>query len=103
MKRGIFNQYVEFVCEECGITKEELFTKSRKTKLAMSRYLLYSICYQRPMTIVQIVDLMSENGYDTSRTNIEYGIAKIKEMNDGDINRLISIAVNHISKEESLC
>jgi hypothetical protein len=24
-------------------------------------------------------------------------------MNDGDINRLISIAVNHISKEESLC
>jgi len=46
---------------------------------------------------------MSENDYDTSRTNIEYGIAKIKEMNDGDINSLISIAVNNISKEESLC
>jgi len=103
MKRGIFNQYVDFVCKECGITREELFTKSRKTKLAMSRYLLYSICYQRPMTIVQIVDLMHENNYEMSRTNVEYGISKIKEMNDGDVNDLISIAVNNISKEQSLC
>ena len=85
------------------LPSEELFTKSRKTKLAMSRYLLYSICYQRPMTIVQIADLISENEYNTSRTNIEYGIAKIKEMNDEDINSLISIAVNNIFFEESLC
>ena len=55
------------------------------------------------MTIVQIVDLMSENDYNTSRTNIEYGIAKIKEMNDEDINSLISIAVNNIFFEDSLC
>ena len=62
MKRGIFNRYVDYVCKEMNITREQLFAKNRSAKPSTARFLLYNICYQRPMTIVQIVDLMAENG-----------------------------------------
>tara|TARA_R100000742_G_scaffold3133_1_gene661 strand:- start:1719 stop:2024 length:306 start_codon:yes stop_codon:yes gene_type:complete len=99
MKRGIFNKYVDYVCQEMNITREQMFSKNRMAKISTARFLLYSICYQRPMTIVQIVDLMSENGYDIARTGVEYGIQKLQNTGDVDVDYFIDTAIKECSVE----
>jgi len=100
MKRGIFNRYVDYVCKEMGITREQMFTKNRSTKFSTSRFLLYTLCYERPMTIVQIVDLMAENGYNIARQGVEYGIQKLQETEDVDVDYFIDTAIRECSTEE---
>lgn len=99
MKRGIFNKYVDYVCQEMNITREQIFSKNRAAKISTARFLLYSICYQRPMTIVQIVDLMAENEYDIARTGVEYGIQKLENSGDVDVDYFIETAIRECSLE----
>lgn len=99
MKRGIFNKYVDYVCQEMNINREQIFSKNRAAKISTARFLLYSICYQRPMTIVQIVDLMAENGYDIARTGVEYGIQKLENSGDVDVDYFIETAIRECSLE----
>ncbi len=95
MKRGIFNRYVDYICSETGVSRDLLFKKDRSSKYSTARFLLYAVCYQRPMTIVQIVDLMSENGYSIARQGVEYGIEKIQASNDYDVKSFIKDAINN--------
>lgn len=95
MKRGIFNRYVDYICSETGVSRDLLFKKDRSSKYSTARFLLYAVCYQRPMTIVQIVDLMSENGYHIARQGVEYGIEKIQASNDYDVKSFIKDAINN--------
>ncbi len=95
MKRGIFNRYVDYICSETGVSRDLLFKKDRSSKYSTARFLLYAVCYQRPMTIVQIVDLMSENGYNIARQGVEYGIQKIEDSNDYDVKSFIKDAINN--------
>jgi hypothetical protein len=85
MKTAIFNKYVEHVCKGTGVSKKQLFKKNRSIKFSTARYLLYAMCYQRPMSILQIAELMADNGYRTARQNIEYGLDKIFKSEDVDI------------------
>ena len=78
MKRGIFNRYVDYVCQRNEHNKRATIQKNRTAEVSTARFLLYTICYQRPMTIVQIVDLMAENGYDIARSAVEYGCQNSK-------------------------
>ena len=95
MKRGIFNRYVDYICSETGVSRDLLFKKDRSSRYSTARFLLYAVCYQRPMTIVQIVDLMSENGYNIARQGVEYGIEKIQDSNDYDVKSFIKDAINN--------
>ncbi len=95
MKKGIFNRYVDYICSETGVSRDLLFKKDRSSKYSTARFLLYAVCYQRPMTIVQIVDLMSENGYSIARQGVEYGIQKIEDSNDYDVKSFIKDAINN--------
>ncbi len=95
MKRGIFNRYVDYICSETGVSRDLLFKKDRSSKYSTARFLLYAVCYQRTMTIVQIVDLMSENGYSIARQGVEYGIQKIEDSNDYDVKSFIKDAINN--------
>ena len=99
MKRGIFNRYVDYVCKEMNITREQLFAKNRSAKPSTARFLLYNICYQRPLTIVQIVDLIAENGFDIARSGVEYGIRKIEHSNDADVYSFIQKAIDECNVE----
>lgn len=86
MKVDIFNQYVERVTELFGIPKEKLFSKSKERELVDARYLLYYLCYKRPMNVSYIQRYMKESGYDIKHTTILYGIrtveTRVKEDND---------------------
>ena len=79
MKQGIFNAYVKLVSEGIGISRKELFSSSRNRELANARYMLYSLCYERPMTINQIVGLMDKEGYTISYEGVRNGIRIINK------------------------
>lgn len=100
MKRGIFNRYVDYICQEMNVSKKELFSKNRTSRVSTARFLLYSICYQRPMTIIQIVDLMGENGYEIARSAVEYGIKKYENTGDVDIDWFIDTAAKACDTED---
>tara|TARA_R110000737_G_scaffold44042_1_gene64459 strand:- start:471 stop:767 length:297 start_codon:yes stop_codon:yes gene_type:complete len=89
MKKKIFNLYVDYVCSSTGIKKSELFKKDKHPRISTARFLLYTISKRRPMTIAQIVYLMSEEGYKTSRSSVEYGIKSIEDSVDLDIKYIM--------------
>tara|TARA_R110002167_G_scaffold66350_2_gene187787 strand:+ start:2415 stop:2711 length:297 start_codon:yes stop_codon:yes gene_type:complete len=89
MKKAIFNLYVDYICSQTDIKRRELFRKDKHPRISTARFLLYTICKQRPMTVAQIIELMSDEGYKTSRSSVEYGIEKISNSNDIDINNVI--------------
>lgn len=79
MKVDIFNQYVERVCDLFGISRESLFSKTKQRQLVDARYLLYYLCFKRPMTISYIQKYMLDNNYDTQHTTIIYGISTVEK------------------------
>lgn len=86
MKSDIFNQYLDRVIELFRISKEDFFSKSKRRDLVDARYLLYYLCYKRPMSIAYIQKYMGESGYVIRHSSIIYGIGtvikKVKEDSD---------------------
>ena len=74
MKSEIFEQYVAHITDLFKIDSSELFTKCKIRKFSEARYLLYYLCYDRHMSLVQIKYLMAENGYDIDHSPIKSGI-----------------------------
>jgi chromosomal replication initiation ATPase DnaA len=79
MKQDVFNQYVDRIVDLFGITKEELFSKSKKREIVDARYLLYYLCFKRPMTIVYIQKYMKERGYDIQHSSVIHGINDVSD------------------------
>jgi len=98
MKKGIFNIYVKYVCGGLDVKKSDLFKKDTTRKISNARWILWVMCYQRPMSIMQIVDLMSDNGYVTSRQNVEN---KLTEQQDPDVFNFINKGIELYEHQES--
>lgn len=79
MKVDIFNQYVERVTELFGISKEKLFSKTKERELVDARYLLYYLCFKRPMSLSYIQKYMAESGYEIKHSTIIYGISTVEK------------------------
>lgn len=77
MKRDIFNDYVEQVTEVYGITKGELFKKTKVREIVDARYVLYYLCYNRPMRLKYIQKFMAEAGYDIGHSSLLHGIQAV--------------------------
>jgi chromosomal replication initiation ATPase DnaA len=77
MKQDVFNQYADKIVDIFDITKEDLFSKSKKREIVDARHLLYYLCYKRPMTISYIQKYMSANGYDIQHSSIIHGINSV--------------------------
>jgi chromosomal replication initiation ATPase DnaA len=74
MKEDVFNQFVERVLDLFGITREELFLKSKKRNLVDARQLVYYLCSKRPIQVMYIQKFMEDNGYSVSHSSIIHGI-----------------------------
>ena len=80
MKVDIFNQYVERICDLFGIQRDEIFSKSKRRQLVDARYLLYYLCFKRPMTVSYIQKFVLDSGYITQHTTIIYGISTVEKI-----------------------
>ena len=98
MKKRIFNLYVDSVCDSCGILKTDLFSKKKLHLYSNARFILYYICSQRPMKVIEIKDLCVANGYNLARQSIDYGIKKIKDSIDDPDNKDIRILIESCLK-----
>jgi chromosomal replication initiation ATPase DnaA len=84
MKRNIFNEYVEQVIELYGITKGELFQKSKVREIVDARHVLYYLCYNRPMKLKYIQKYMSEAGYNIGHSSVLHGIQAVTNLIQSD-------------------
>lgn len=91
MKSDIFYQYVERITELFRITKEELFSKSKRRDIVDARYLLYYLCYKRPMSLSYIQKYMLENDYQIGHSSVIYGVNTVieKVKNDSDYMQVV--------------
>jgi chromosomal replication initiation ATPase DnaA len=79
MKVDIFNQYVERVTELFGINKEKLFSKTKERECVDARYLLYYLCFKRPIALNYIQKYMADNGYEIKHSTLIYGISTVEK------------------------
>ncbi len=79
MKKKVFNYYADNIAELFGLNKKDIFTKTKSRDVVDARYMLYYLCYERPMDVTYIIKFMGDNGYDIARTNIHYGIKEMKK------------------------
>lgn len=91
MKSDIFSQYVDRIIHLFNISREELFSKSKRRDIVDARHLLYYLCYKRPMTLSYIQKFMRESGYPTQHSSVIHGInivtSRVKE--DGDYLQVV--------------
>lgn len=86
MKNDIFNQYVDRILELFEISREELFSKSKRRDIVDARYLLYYLCHKRPMTLSYIQKFMKANGYEIQHSSVIHGINTTLERVKNDID-----------------
>lgn len=79
MKESVFNSYTDVVVDLFSITKEDLFSKTKRRVIVDARHLLFYLCYKRPMPIRYIQDFMSNNGYEVGHSTIIYGVEQVGE------------------------
>ena len=84
MKEELFNQYTQKVMNTFGLSKEELFRKTKKRHIVDARQMLWYVCRQRPMRVVQIQEYMSNSGYNTAHSVILHGINVMSEKVEDD-------------------
>lgn len=84
MKHDVFNQYVERVADLFSISKDDIFSKSKKRELVDARHLLYYLCSKRPMQITYIQKYMNDAGYDIKHSSIIHGISAVETKIAGD-------------------
>lgn len=84
MKEELFNQYTQKVMSTFGLSKEELFRKTKKRHIVDARQMLWYVCNRRPMRVIQIREYMSNNGYSTAHSVILHGINVMSEKIEDD-------------------
>ena len=84
MKQELFNQYAEAIAENCGVDKEDIFSKTKKREVVDARQMLYYLCSKRPMRATFIQDCMADNGYYVGHSVVLHGIRSMKRKLDID-------------------
>lgn len=82
-----FKDYVSQVCKTHGISKEEMFSKTKERRIVDARQMLFYLCVKRKIRIKHIENFMEEMGLPTPHsTIIHHHTAMLKKMrSDGDI------------------
>ena len=91
MKKEVFNQYADKIAQMYGITKQQMFSKTRDRNAVDARHLLYYMCSTRPMQLIYIQKFLEEEGFITKHPPLIHGVkvvtARLKD--DPDYNRIV--------------
>jgi chromosomal replication initiation ATPase DnaA len=79
MKSEIFDRYTDLVCKRFDISREMLFSKTKKREIVDARQLLFFLCYNRPMSMAYIQKFMLKGGLNIAHTSIIKGIRNIED------------------------
>ena len=84
MKEDIFKQYLDAIAKVFRVPKEVIVSNSKDADAVEARQLLYYLCFQRQMRMVQIQRFMTKEGYDPGRPGILKGIRQATKKVDTD-------------------
>jgi chromosomal replication initiation ATPase DnaA len=99
MKQKIFKSYAASVCDTLNIKQRDLFSKKKVRPMVDGRFILYYLCFHRPMRIRDIQEYMADEGYSISHSAIIKGVSIITERMESDQDYLDLI--NKITNEHS--
>ena len=97
MKQDIFYRFVDQITHRFDITKEELYSKTKKQEVSDARHMLYFTAKKRGIPTPWIQKYMALNGYETSYNTIHAGIKKIEKLIKDDQD------YHHVADEISEC
>jgi chromosomal replication initiator protein len=100
MKQNIFNHYADRIAKLFNISKEDMFSKSKKSELVDARHLLYYMCYNRQMKITSIEDYMALGGYTIKHSSIIHGIKAVEDKIKEDKDYVV--AIKELDKSTSI-
>lgn len=100
MKADIFSQVVKKVAERYKVKESKIFEKSKEQDMVDARYMIYYICYNRPMMLKHIQEYMLERKFKVSHSVILYGISRAHKKVKEDVD--FKTAVEKISKSISI-
>ena len=75
MKQKIFKSYAASVCDTLNIKQRDLFSKKKVRPMVDGRFILYYLCFHRPMRIRDIQEYMADEGYSISHSAIIKGVS----------------------------
>ena len=70
------DERVSEVCDMCRVTENEMFSKTRETHIAESRFIFYALCKEDGCKPVDILRYMKTRGYNVTHGTIVYGQKK---------------------------
>lgn len=91
VKEQVFNNYIEHICREFGITEEQLFTRARKHELILPRQCLYYLCWFRPMQPTLILELLEQKGYKIYYPALRNGVDRVSRIIQEDADYRVII------------
>lgn len=90
--KAIYDEVVNSVCEQTGLTRETLFLPVKKRDIVRSRQVMYYVCWKLGIKKVEIQRLMLMlDGFSTPHTSITHGIEKIER--DSEESQALSTLV----------
>jgi chromosomal replication initiation ATPase DnaA len=92
MNKKLYNKLLGIFLEKYGITKEELYEKTKLQCVVETRYLFYYICVKRGVDVMSLVRLMKGDGFKMTYSNVLRGvkIAEQKIAEDPDYKQIIN-------------
>ena len=80
MNVELFRTYADNVQERFGLSKEQMFAKTRQQEYVDARQMLYLLCDRSGMRISYIERYMKEIGHDITHSTIIHGIRRAKRV-----------------------
>ncbi len=99
MKQYIFDQFVNNIINHTGLTREQLFSNTKRSEVSNARKVLYKLCRDRGFSYKAIEGYMNDNGYTCHNNTIQQALSSLDKMiaNDPDyaviIKKLSSVEV----------
>ena len=86
MKKELVERIIDRVCDANLITRDDLFSRTRKREVSESRHLIFLLLLRRGIKNAQIKRIFSNYGHETHHTSILYGARSIESILTYDTN-----------------
>ena len=80
MKQYIFDQFVSNILLHTGLTREQIFTNTKKSEVSNARKVLYKLCRDRGFSYKAIEGYMNDNGYTCHNNTIQQALSSLDKI-----------------------
>lgn len=85
MKKILFDQFVERIAQVFGLKDPSaIFMRTKRQDVVDARQMLFFLCYDRGISLADILRLMADKGLPLKHPAVLNGIRKIKEKVESD-------------------